>query len=96
MAGRSLEGVLHLRRRVHAFAADGEAEHHSVYRVFRGDLRLSGADEGFRHGRHFLRGVPGHRVSALGQFCDHRAGAGRDGVRGGAGAAVFAVCAEPV
>ncbi len=93
------EGVLHLRRRVHAFAADGEAEHHSVYRVFRGDLRLSGADEGFRHGRHFF--FVAFLVIAFlrsGNFATIALPLAATGVRGGAGAAVFffAVCAEPV
>ena len=90
------QGLLYLCRRVHALAADGEAQYRAVHRLFRRDLRVSGAHEGLWHRNHFLCRVPCHRVPALRQLCDHRAGHRRDGLRGRSGTALSALRAQPL
>ena len=47
------------------FAGSATLEPHPLHCTHRPLHRLSGADERFRHGVHFLRHLPGHRLSAL-------------------------------
>ena len=90
------QGLLYLCRRVHALAADGKAQYRTVHRLFRRDLRVSGAHEGFRNRDHFLCRVPCHRVPALRQLCNHRTGHRRDRLRRRSGTAVFTLRAKPL